>query len=157
MTILGSLHSVSIRSPFRLCAPSVALNLRPPPRQTFSQLACAVSRKTGLPQHTPRDRTAQSSTPPSLPLHSGSQVSSLRGIKWRDRSRVSILRTADSQFSEPKPRFRHAGLAHRRHVDGRRDFAGLACRHVFALHLQQGRGQIKAARPNPRFRHCAAR
>jgi hypothetical protein len=39
VTKLGSLHSASIWPPFRLCARSVALNLHPPPRQTFSQLA----------------------------------------------------------------------------------------------------------------------
>jgi hypothetical protein len=38
LTKLGSLHSASIWPSFRLCARSVALNLHPPPRQTFGQL-----------------------------------------------------------------------------------------------------------------------
>ncbi len=37
VTKLGCLHSASTWPPFRLCARSVALNLHPPPRQTFSQ------------------------------------------------------------------------------------------------------------------------
>jgi len=63
---------------------SVALNCTRP-RARLQPTERPVSRKTGLPRP-PRDRTAHRSTPPSLPLHSGSQVSSLRGIEWRDRS-----------------------------------------------------------------------
>src|SRR5208282_2544991 len=43
-----------------------------------------------LPQDTPRDRTAHRCTPPSLPLHSGSQVSSLRRTGWCDQSGVEF-------------------------------------------------------------------
>ena len=60
-TLISGLHSACV--PFRR-----AEMAPPPPRQTFSQLADAVSRKTGFPQDVPRDRTAHRCTPPSL-LH----------------------------------------------------------------------------------------
>jgi|ERR1035438_4505725 hypothetical protein len=48
---------------------------------------------------------------PRPALHFGSQVSSLWAIKWHDRSAISILRTADRQFSEQTSRFRRSRLA----------------------------------------------
>src|ERR1035441_7218001 len=98
VTKLGSLHSASIWPPFRLCARSVALKFAPAPAPDFQPTDRTVSRKTGLPQDTPRDQTAHRSTPPSLPLHSGSQVSSRRRIEWCDQSGVefSAKRAANS-------------------------------------------------------------
>src|ERR1019366_3171090 len=52
--------------------------MAPAPKPDFQPTDRPVSRKTGLPQDTPRDQTAHRSTPPRLPLHSGSQISSLR-------------------------------------------------------------------------------
>jgi hypothetical protein len=50
----------------------------------------------------PRDRTAQNSTPPSLPLHSGSQVSSRRRIDWCHQSVVGFFaKPARNQMMAP--------------------------------------------------------
>ena len=76
----GSLHSASIWSPFRLCARSVALKFAPAPAPDSrpAKFFSWRAERLASPRTPRRDRTAQSSTPPSLPLHSGSQVSSLR-------------------------------------------------------------------------------
>jgi hypothetical protein len=69
-----NLASVSLVCPFRRAefAPAPAPDSRP--AKFFSWRA----ERLASPRTPRRDRTAQSSTPPSLPLHSGSQVSSLR-------------------------------------------------------------------------------
>src|ERR1019366_5266919 len=64
--------------------------MAPAPKPDFQPTDRPVSRKTGVPQSTPRDRTAHGSAPPRLPLHSGSQVSSLLGIEWCDQNGVEF-------------------------------------------------------------------
>jgi len=98
VTKLRRLHSASIWPPFRLCARSVASKSTRPPRQTSGQRTETVSQKTGLPQDTLATELRHRCTPPSLPLHSGSQVSSLRGIDQRDQSDFGF-----SAVSAPNP------------------------------------------------------
>jgi len=82
--------------PFRVNPVSVPLvcpfrraEVAPAPAPDFQPTDRPVSRKTGLPQNTPRDRTAHRSSPPSLPLHSGSQE--LSRLATTDRQRKSRL------------------------------------------------------------------
>jgi len=91
--------------PFRVNLASVPLvcsfrraEIAPAHKPDFQPTDRPVSRKTGLPQDTPRDRTAHRCTPPRLPLHSGSQVSSLRRIRWCDQNGVEF-----SAKSAPNP------------------------------------------------------
>jgi hypothetical protein len=90
VTKLGTLHSASTRPPFRLCA-----SFRRDEICTRPQARLPANGQTRKPEDWlapghPRDRTAHRSTPPSLPLHSGSQVSSLLGIEWCDQNGVGF-------------------------------------------------------------------
>ena len=64
------------------------VKIHPAPTPDFrpAKIFIPSDRKTGLPQDTHATERRHRCTPPSLPLHSGSQVSSLRGIDQRDQS-----------------------------------------------------------------------
>jgi hypothetical protein len=86
VTKLRRLHSASTWPPFR-CVLVPSRQNPPGPRARLSaNWLDAVSRKTGLPQDTLATELRHRCTAPSLPLHSGSQVSSLRGLDQRDQS-----------------------------------------------------------------------
>jgi hypothetical protein len=80
------LHSASTWPSFR-CVLVPSRQNPPGPRARLSaNWLDAVSRKTGLTQDTHATELRHRCTPPSLPLHSAGQASSLRGIDQRDQS-----------------------------------------------------------------------
>jgi hypothetical protein len=103
VTKLYRLHSASTWPPFRLCARSVALKLHPPPSQTSGQLIFSIqmAERLACPKTPHATELRHRCTPPRLPLHSGSQVSSLRRIKWCDQSAVEF--SAKQRAPNPTP------------------------------------------------------
>ena len=93
-----SLHSASIRSPFRLRARSVALNLHPPPRQTFCQLAWRRKPKDWLaPRHPARPNSATAPLRPacrSIPAARFRHSTELKGTTKAPLPFSVALRTA---------------------------------------------------------------
>ena len=85
-TKLRRLHSASTWPPFR-CVLVPSRQNPPGPRARLSANGQEPSAKRlACPKTPTRPDCAHRCTAPSLPLHSGSQVSSLRGIDQRDQS-----------------------------------------------------------------------